>query len=51
MWNELVPHPCVVDKKFREHILGARDTRLPSPGFQCQEGKSPQLLETKTSGD
>ena len=26
-------------------------TRRPSPGFQCQEDKSPQLLAAKTSRD
>ena len=26
-------------------------TRPPSPGFQGQEDKSPQLLAVKTSGD
>ena len=41
--------------KIREGYLGSEEsqthTRLPSLGFQCQEGKSPQLLAVKTSRD
>ena len=52
----LVPHPHVVEK-FRRDISGARSPHTtpalppPSPGFQGQEDKSPQLQAAKTSGD
>ena len=42
------PYPC--GQKFRRHISGAH-TSPHNPRFQCQEGKSPQLLAVKTSGD
>ena len=41
--------------KIREGISGTRNPRptpgTASPGFQCQEDKSPQLLAAKTSRD
>ena len=59
MWNGLVPHSRVVDKNLGgiswERVVPAKEslthTRSPIPGFQCQEDKSPQLLDAKTSGD
>ena len=51
--NGLVSHPRVVDKSLGgisqdQGVLP--HTRTPSPGFQGQEDKSPQLLAAKTSG-
>ena len=50
----LVPHPRVVGKHSggisRERGVRAPH-QAPSPGFQCQEDKSPQLLAAQTSGD
>ena len=41
--------------KIQEGYLRSKQsqthTRPPSPGFQCQEGKSPQLLAAKSSRD
>ena len=54
MQNRLVPHPCVVEKKTQEGYLRSKDsqphTGLPSPEFQCQEDKSPQLLVANQQG-
>ena len=42
-------------RKLQErHVVSEESqphNRTPSPGFQGQEGKSPQLLAAKTSGD
>ena len=50
-WTVL--HPCVVDKN-QERYLGSEGscahTRPPSPGFQCKEDKSLQLLAVKDTG-
>ena len=54
MWNGLVPHTYVVDKNLGglSWEQGAQAPhQAPSPGFQCQEDKSPQLLAAKPSGD
>ena len=54
VWNSLVPHPCVVDKNSggisQEQEVPAPH-QAPSPGYQCQEDKSPQLLAAKTTED
>ena len=48
-----VPNPDAVDKN-QEGYLGSKGsqphTRPPTPGFQCQEDKSPSLLIVKSSG-
>ena len=52
MWNRLVPHLHVVNKIWNRYLRSEESqphTRHPSPGFQCQEDKSPQLLATKTN--
>ena len=50
MLNGLVTHPCVIDKNLGgiswEQGVPAH-TRLPSPGFQCQEDKSPTISSCK----
>ena len=54
MQNGLVPLPHVVDKNLGgiSQEQGVQlHTRFPSPGFQCQEGKPPQLPAAKTSRD
>ena len=41
--------------KIGKEYLGSKESqtyiRSPSPGFQCQEDKSPKLLAVKTSRD
>ena len=47
------PHPRVVDTNLEGHLQNKGSqpqARPPSPGFQHQEDKSPQLLAVKTSG-
>ena len=47
MQNGLALHPCVVDKNSKGYLENEEfqpHTRPPSPRFQCQEDKSPQLL-------
>ena len=54
MQNRLVPHPHVVEKIGEEYLESEEshpNTRPVSPAFQCQEGKSPQLLAAKTNGN
>ena len=54
-WNMLVPHSGVVGKNSGriswEWGVPAPHQAPPSPGFQCQEDKSPQLLAAKASRD
>ena len=53
-WDKLVD----VDKAHVDKNLGGVSWeqgvpdphQTPSPGFQCQQGKSPQLLAAKTNG-
>ena len=52
--NKLLSYPCVVDKNSEGYLRSKQaqpHTRSRSPGFQCQEDKSPQLLATKISRD
>ena len=51
--EQVVPHPRVVDKNQEGYLRSERSQphiRPRSPGFQCQEDKSPQLLALKISG-
>ena len=49
----VVPYSHVVDKNWEAYLRNEGcqpHIRLHSPGFQCQEDKSPQLLPVTTTG-
>ena len=53
--SELVPHPHEMGKNSggisQEQAGPAPHQAPPSPGFQCPEGKTPQLLAKKSRRD